>query len=59
MEHPVERRRFLCAAGAGLLGAVLWETQAAAAPPGVRRPLLFHSPRSKSSRSKSIPARPA
>ncbi|MFI6219256.1 multicopper oxidase family protein [Nocardia salmonicida] len=47
MEHPIERRRFLRAAGVGLLAAALGESQVGAvptAPPGVRSPLLFHSP---------------
>lgn len=43
MGYPIERRGFLRAAGAGLLGATLFEATAAATPP-VRSPLLFHSP---------------
>ncbi|MGW0324650.1 multicopper oxidase family protein [Nocardia sp. NPDC003183] len=44
MEHPIDRRRLLRAAGAGLLGAALLEIPVSAVPPGVRSPLLFHSP---------------
>ncbi|MFD5177879.1 multicopper oxidase family protein [Nocardia sp. NPDC058379] len=45
MGYPIERRGFLRAAGAGLLGAALFETSAAAAPPRARSPLLFPSPK--------------
>ena len=44
MGYPIERRGFLRAAGAGLLGAALFETSAAATPAPARRPLLFASP---------------
>ncbi|MET9211430.1 MULTISPECIES: multicopper oxidase family protein [unclassified Nocardia] len=45
MGYPIERRGFLRAAGAGLLGAALFETSAAAVPPRARSPLLFPSPK--------------
>ncbi|MFJ2837622.1 multicopper oxidase family protein [Nocardia sp. NPDC087230] len=44
MGYPIERRGFLRAAGAGLLGAALFETSAAATPAPARGPLLFASP---------------